>query len=1366
MAPLQSPAAWAAALVAASVLPRGDGWLDIWATEEKIWREELRPADQKESSLWDSQDGVRLTAGRNEVVSFALVLEARGEAVSDVAVDFQGLPGLRTRQRPLRDGAALFDWREVEIELFYVRYLQVRGIGKDFSYDERLLPPRMQRPWTPGYRGAGVGVGNWSSRRGAMKHWPEIAVPLELHRHFSISANSSQMVWVDVFVPRGFCSGRRSGSLTVASSSGTVSVGVTLNVRRFTLPDEPTSKTMLPLEGGDILRRYTGQNWVHCALQHETRALFDRHYQLAWRHKVSMVGGSFDACVAEAAPRHDEPHGFDVDRLSGRTFTAAMNYSGPGQGVGVGIFPVGLYGSWRRYWEKEGPAGVQLHAQRWRSWFERAGAPFNTTEVFLYLIDESANYTQTQLWAEWAAGSLRSMATLPLPEAVARTPALDIACSTIGFASKVQYEEAIANASRRGRPALWAYNGGRPAAGGLSIEEEASAPRSIPWAMYKKHVQRYFYWMSTYYTNYQASLGPTDVFTTAKTFGRIDVPSDPQKGETGWMYGNGDGVLIYPGTDMDFPASSYGVPGPFAGLRLKYWRRGLQDIEYLELLKKRRGEEAVRLILSRLIPKVLWEVDVPDPGDPTWARTNTSWPEAWEDWERVRLEIADLIEEAASADQTCRDGPPEPPQAPAPPPCDAGGGALELALGAGGSLRVWATEEKVLREEQWADCHSSRVRSSLWNGSAVVLFGARQEVVSFAVALEARGRNVLDVHVEFPALGALRSRPVPSSPKDLNDTLFDWRRTEVELFYVRYLQIRGVSGNGYSDERLFPRRMQRPWMAASGGGGLSGGSWKDRPGANRHYPEIAVPLELHPLFNISANESQMIWVDVFIPRDFASGVHLGELTVSVGLASLRVPVQLRVHDFTLPDRPTSKTMVPYEGGDILRRYIGRNWLHCSLQHNDLYRRLWDRHYQVAWRHRIQLVGGSFDDCKRYNFDMGYLKGDWEILKDTPEEQYVARMNGSCFTAERNYSGPGQNLSIDLFPIGLYGSWSRQNWNKNASGSDIGFEAGFALRLGRWESWFRNSASANVRNTERFLYLIDESTDYVQTENWGHIIEHLEGNGSAVPSMATISLPAAVKSTPSLDIACSTVGFCNRTEWNEALASARQLGMRLWLYNGGRPAHGSTNIEGEAVDMRTIPWALFKHGVERYFYWMSTYYTNYQAGEGGTNVFQRAKTFGVHGENSSTLGEHGWMYGNGDGVLLYPGTDREFPIESYDVWGPFASLRLKYWRRGLQDVDYLELLRQRCGESVAQATVARVMPAALWEAGEEAWFPEISWPLEWDAWEKVRAEVAKAVESNCTAGRPTAPGRCVRLSARHREKIERWGFRPVASSACG
>jgi hypothetical protein len=45
-----------------------------------------------------------------------------------------------------------------------------------------------------------------------------------------------------------------------------------------------------------------------------------------------------------------------------------------------------------------------------------------------------------------------------------------------------------------------------------------------------------------------------------------------------------------------------------------------------------------------MVPKVLWEYGVEDPGDPTWVLTDISWSTDPDDWEAARAELADIIE--------------------------------------------------------------------------------------------------------------------------------------------------------------------------------------------------------------------------------------------------------------------------------------------------------------------------------------------------------------------------------------------------------------------------------------------------------------------------------------------------------------------------------------------------------------------------------------------------------------------------------------------------------------------------------------------------------------------------------------------------
>ena len=178
------------------------------------------------------------------------------------------------------------------------------------------------------------------------------------------------------------------------------------------------------------------------------------------------------------------------------------------------------------------------------------------------------------------------------------------------------------------------YNDGRPGVGTMDTEDDGTAPRTLPWAQYKKGVDGWYYW--------QANLSGTDNrFQNATTWGS-QTYYDAFLG----MYGtngttNGNGVLVYPGTDVMNPGDSYGVDGPFASLRLKEWRRGIQDADYLALASQI-NPTAVQNIINSIIPKAMWENPAPQ-GDPSWFVGGVSWSADPDIWEAARAQLAQII---------------------------------------------------------------------------------------------------------------------------------------------------------------------------------------------------------------------------------------------------------------------------------------------------------------------------------------------------------------------------------------------------------------------------------------------------------------------------------------------------------------------------------------------------------------------------------------------------------------------------------------------------------------------------------------------------------------------------------------------------
>ena len=627
------------------------------------------------------------------------------------------------------------------------------------------------------------------------------------------------------------------------------------------------------------------------------------------------------------------------------------------------------------------------------------------------------------------------------------------------------------------------------------------------------------------------------------------------------------------------------------------------------------------------------------------------------------------------------------------------------AQGTGSAITaIWANDgaDKVTQDELRAS-NGIDVSNSLWNGTAVTMFGAKNEVVNFNLILEAPASTATGVSVTVSNLTGPGGSQIRYAPRSAGD-LFNWTTTEIEVFYVRYLQVLGLSSFGGSlavfQEPTFPARAQCPPPEPAGC------AWTDRAVANKFYPEIAVPIELVPGFTVSAGNNQSIWVDVYIPKTTAAGTYTGTVTINEsGVSTHTVPIRLKVRNFVLPDSPNSKTMLYSDSSDLSPRYGDA----AALQ-------AFQNEVLVAHRHRISMIDGD-------NMGAGWTVG-------APAAQWLPFLDGSGFGVANGYAGPGAATGNGIFSIGTYGLMT--------SGTT---QSAFTTNLNNWEAWFE----ANSPSTERFVYLCDETACQTGTPSLSTQLgwwSAITGPGQNLHTMATqylLDVAATVLSDPTSSWAYSQ-GTSNRMNGYTAVDQnavdgvlAMEPARRLFAYNGGRPGSGSFATEDAGVALRELPWGQYKKSIGRWFFWEATYYDNYQWTGAQTNLFTTAQTFGP-APQASLEQNYGManFYSNGDGVLFYPGTDLIYPASSYGISGPITSLRLKQWRRGIQDVDYLVMASQ-INQTAVQNLVSQMVPAALWEnqcadpANDCSYFVgPVTWSEKPDDWESARRNLADII----------------------------------------
>lgn len=640
---------------------------------------------------------------------------------------------------------------------------------------------------------------------------------------------------------------------------------------------------------------------------------------------------------------------------------------------------------------------------------------------------------------------------------------------------------------------------------------------------------------------------------------------------------------------------------------------------------------------------------------------------------------------------------------------------------------VWANEgeDKVSQDELRATKHAENktgtVINRAWNGNTIQLTGAKNEVLSFDLVLEAATAAASNVTVKFDTLTGDSGFAI-ASKQVTGDGVFDWTGRNIELFYARYVQIKGLSFFGYykGDERQVPVRFQ-----------AGDHIWNDRPDHDKQYPDALVPLELVPSFSIAAGTNQSIWGDVYIPKSAPPGVYSGSILVSEsGVVTRTIPVKLTVQPFTLPDVASAKAFVNVDQSDIMKRFVdpSGNYVQWSGPGGQTAMHVLDRYFELLHRHKIEAIGEN--DCG--------------VPGDRPCPNAIPRLTGSLYTAANGYDGPGVNTPTDIYSIGTYGTWGAGSYGVPAWKNDQNL---FNQHVDNWQSWFNQ----NLPNVEHFIYLADEPqgspcngqqycTDIGQVETWARWINTDPGPGQSLLSMSTYNFVPAQTQSPDLDIPTMAGGIggcpagvstCNNTTATQAAADyySSTPGKRLWMYNDGRPGSGTLMTESDGTDPRTLPWAQMKLGIGRWYYWFANVSC---CGD----FFSQALTWGDYNRFDGSIGWTGDNgTSNGNGLLLYPGTDLANPKDNYGVQGPVASLRLKSWRRGEQDADYIALARQ-IDPAATNAIVSAAIPKAIWEnpapGGDPSYFNgPITWSSNPDDWEAKRAQLAAIITAGCS-----------------------------------
>jgi hypothetical protein len=602
-----------------------------------------------------------------------------------------------------------------------------------------------------------------------------------------------------------------------------------------------------------------------------------------------------------------------------------------------------------------------------------------------------------------------------------------------------------------------------------------------------------------------------------------------------------------------------------------------------------------------------------------------------------------------------------------------------------GVTRIWAVDdgEKVKQDDlqHWA---ATSPENPVWDGTTVRLSGARNEIVAFQLVLEAAGEGARAVSVRLDSL--TNGTSVLRQPSSRDSDLFRYPDRRIELFVEHYLHVPDRSSwTGY-------------W-----------GWWVARPLPDHEHtgwiPDALVPIEAPPgpfahgnggaPFTIGSGKCQTIWVDIYIPREASPGLYRGMIEVQEhGSVRSRVPVELRVFSFALSDTTHWKNFFHVDPSLLLR--------HPGVENNtpeywDLFR----AYMNLFHRHRADLTDG----------------------RRTPEEfneHLVEYYSGRSYVPSLGYDGPGVGVGNSVYSIGTYDQF------------DAGWKSGFIppsreAWQGAADSWERLFLR-NAPHVVRFKYMKDEplAGDFAQIAERTGWIRSSPGPGKKLEVFCTVHLNPRLYGIvdvwgltvqsgykdPRFD--GETVGFVV-----DKVTERRRQGDRFALYGGTRPSFGVGNaLDDFATAFRVNTWIAWKYGVDMYFQWQVGLYA-----EAWLNLDPWADLEVVSGTDRK------W----GNGSLVYSGEDRQFPRDSRGIRGPVASIRLKNFRRGQQDYEYLWLAREWGVRT--DDLVDEVVPAAFDDYGSARSYTSQNqqpvWAQRGCQFEKARRALAERLEAACS-----------------------------------
>lgn len=420
-------------------------------------------------------------------------------------------------------------------------------------------------------------------------------------------------------------------------------------------------------------------------------------------------------------------------------------------------------------------------------------------------------------------------------------------------------------------------------------------------------------------------------------------------------------------------------------------------------------------------------------------------------------------------------------------------------------------------------------------------------------------------------------------------------------------------------------------------------------GATGYWPDALAPLKepfsMQAQYAVVGNRP--VWIDVFIPTATPKGIYTGIITVKRFDTVLeKIGISVEVYGFSLPEETHLITYMNVSKGEISRFYNQQaNTPAMEETIQNYFNFLFD-HRMETWFNdplvpeitlRGDVVELKFNE-QRYDYYMNKLKTKRVILEAVPNE-IIRNLKAEPFSPEFNKVVKSYLTSVESF-----------------------------FRKNGWREHLVFNSPIDEPNSKK---------DYEETRLWARLVHE------TVPGIPFLATESPVSDNPDWGTLRGYVNnFCvhgntlNSPDVKQALREEQANGGEATWYISCDQAYPQPNyfIDAPALDPVMVPWITERYKMNGFLYWAANFWNQ------TPDPWLDPVTF-ISGFDCS-----GGYVLNGEGSLIYPGNHTKRYTGQPDVNGPVSSIRFELLREGIEDYEYIWMLKNKGAADFAEKIV--------------------------------------------------------------------------------